>query len=269
MPIGQVRNRGVAALARELGVSNVTISRQLSRGMSPAEIRANAAQRAARVVAGIGVRGGPSQRNLKDAEKAKERGAASSRVAVTARATATATAPTPAATTPPADRAKSLQARLRAVADGRPLPPSRVKSWGQQGGGDGTDSNSVDAAPAPDLIRDVFAESESESAPAAAAAPETHVEALRRKEVALANLKEVELAQRRGDLIPLVQVNAWFSGCIVSARDILLRIGPELRDRLAACVDPVVCERMVDEEVRRALGKLRELDLGEGAVAHT
>jgi len=76
--------------------------------------------------------------------------------------------------------------------------------------------------------------------------------------VAIADLRELEVAQKRGELLPASEVNAFISGMIIRARDILLRIAPELRDRLATCSDAVECERLIDDEVRRALRELAE-----------
>ena len=86
-------------------------------------------------------------------------------------------------------------------------------------------------------------------------------QAQRRREVAVADLRELELAQKRGELLQASEVNAFISGMILRARDILLRIAPELRDRLATCSNAIECERMIDDEVRRAL---RELALPQG-----
>src|ERR1700680_4506229 len=83
-------------------------------------------------------------------------------------------------------------------------------------------------------------------------------QAQRRKEVAIADLRELELKQKRGELVAVSEVNAFVSGMIVRARDILLRIAPELRDRLATCTDPIECEAMVTDEVHRALRELSE-----------
>jgi len=87
-------------------------------------------------------------------------------------------------------------------------------------------------------------------------ADESYPDAQRRKEIALANERELRVSVMRKDLVPKQELESWYSGLVVKARDILLRIGPELRDRLAACVDPVKCEGMVDDEVRRALTTL-------------
>jgi hypothetical protein len=87
---------------------------------------------------------------------------------------------------------------------------------------------------------------------------ETFNQAQRRKEVAIADLRELELKQKRGELVQISDVNAFVSGMVVRARDILLRVAPELRDRLAVCSDPIECERMVNDEVHRALRELSE-----------
>jgi hypothetical protein len=89
---------------------------------------------------------------------------------------------------------------------------------------------------------------------------ESFNQAQRRKEVAIADLRELELKQKRGELVPVSDVNAFVSGMIVRARDILLRLAPELRDRLATCTDPLECEGMVTDEVYRALRELSEYE---------
>ena len=89
---------------------------------------------------------------------------------------------------------------------------------------------------------------------------ESFNQAQRRKEVAIADLRELELKQKRGELVPVSDVNAFVSGMVVRARDILLRVAPELRDRLAVCSDPIECEAMVTDEVYRALRELSEFN---------
>ena len=83
--------------------------------------------------------------------------------------------------------------------------------------------------------------------------------ALLRKETALASIRELELEQKRGMLAPIVVVNAFVCAQVIRARDILMRIGPELRDRLAIETDPAKCEAMIEMEVRRALSELKEM----------
>jgi hypothetical protein len=83
-------------------------------------------------------------------------------------------------------------------------------------------------------------------------------EARRRKLAAEAIRSELEVAVQRGELVALGPLNAWMAGCILRAQEILLRIGPELRDRLAHESNPNRCEQLVTVEVERALRQLSE-----------
>lgn len=74
-----------------------------------------------------------------------------------------------------------------------------------------------------------------------------------------AALAELELAQKSGQLISYEFVNQVVSTMIIRARDILLRIAPELRDRLAAETDPIKIHEMIEAEIVRALGELKEV----------
>ncbi|HEY4359415.1 MAG TPA: hypothetical protein VGN17_00500 [Bryobacteraceae bacterium] len=91
---------------------------------------------------------------------------------------------------------------------------------------------------------------------------ETFYEAQRRKEIALASLRELELQVKQGDLAPIAEVNAWVAGMIVEARNILLRIAPDLRDRLAIETDPAAIDRLIAAEVDRALAALAQYPTG-------
>jgi hypothetical protein len=59
-------------------------------------------------------------------------------------------------------------------------------------------------------------------------------------------------------MAPISEINAWVAGMIMRAREILTRIGPELKDRLAQTTNPHDCERLVMTEVGRALNELSE-----------
>lgn len=87
---------------------------------------------------------------------------------------------------------------------------------------------------------------------------EKYYDAQARKESALADMHELKYREAIGELLPVGMLNAWFSGCIIKCRDILLNIGPELRDRLAQESDPVQCDELVTFEIRRALAELAE-----------
>jgi hypothetical protein len=82
-----------------------------------------------------------------------------------------------------------------------------------------------------------------------------------RKEVALADKHELDLAERRKELIDRQKVALYFSGMVTRARDTLLRIPSELRDRLAATSNPVECEKLVRKEITQALAVLRDYTL--------
>ncbi len=79
-----------------------------------------------------------------------------------------------------------------------------------------------------------------------------------RKEVALADKHELDLAERRRELIDRQAVGLYFSGMLTRARDSLLRIPGELRDRLAASSNPIECEKLVRKEITQALAVLRD-----------
>lgn len=68
----------------------------------------------------------------------------------------------------------------------------------------------------------------------------------------------LELKRIRGDLAPVGEINAFVAGMIIRSRDLLLRIGPELKDRLAHTSSPHTCEEMIAYEIRRALNELSE-----------
>lgn len=100
--------------------------------------------------------------------------------------------------------------------------------------------------------------------PRASAGPtsmETYQQAELRKMIAAADDLQLKNEQRRGLMTPTVQVNAWFGGVIVRARDILIRI-EDLGDKLAACDEAAECRRMIREEVVRALEGLRVIGGG-------
>jgi len=90
---------------------------------------------------------------------------------------------------------------------------------------------------------------------------ETMAEAERRKMIALADERELTVMQKRKELLPVKEINAWFNKQFSLARNILIRMPSELRDRLAAETDPTKCEELVEVEVRRALQQLKEMPI--------
>lgn len=86
----------------------------------------------------------------------------------------------------------------------------------------------------------------------------TLAEAQRRREWIRVQKDELELARKQGELAPIGEINAFVAGMIIRAREVLTRIGPELKDRLAQELNPHECERLVAGEVERALKELAE-----------
>lgn len=89
-------------------------------------------------------------------------------------------------------------------------------------------------------------------------ADETYAEASRRKETALANLRELELTQKRGEFVSLAEINAHIAGMVIHSRDILLRLPGEMSDRLAKETKPVKIRKLLESEVDRCLRGLAE-----------
>jgi hypothetical protein len=86
----------------------------------------------------------------------------------------------------------------------------------------------------------------------------TLAEAQRQREWIRVQKDELELARRRGELAPIGEINAFVAGMIIHARDILMRIPSELKDRLAQQGNPHECEKLVVGEITRALNELAE-----------
>ena len=245
MPQGRFVNINVSSLARELHMANSTVSIKLKAGMTPDQIREHARVRTAKIKAGVPVSGSmtPEMRKatgaltagdvLKKMQMQEDEQSDIDRLAGR----------------PPAKQLEldGLRRRFKVA----PIP------------------GSID--PAVEQLVDTVAvkpngKANGRAAGMSAMSPVTReievlAEAQRRKETALADKAELDVLQRRGELVPLATANAWFAGAVVKARDILLRIGPELRDRLAVETDPIRVEAMVVEEVVRALSMLKELEV--------
>jgi len=76
-----------------------------------------------------------------------------------------------------------------------------------------------------------------------------------RKEVALANLRELEEAKVRGELIPAMYVVNWMASATMRCRDIFMGLR-DLADRIRQEADPIAAQMMVDQEVQRGLEEL-------------
>jgi hypothetical protein len=86
----------------------------------------------------------------------------------------------------------------------------------------------------------------------------SYFEAQRLREWNRLKREELDLAERLESLVALAPINDWALGMIKKCREELLRIGPELRDRLAQEADPTACEQLVMQRVKRALHALAE-----------
>lgn len=77
--------------------------------------------------------------------------------------------------------------------------------------------------------------------------------AQRRKEIALANLRELELAEKQGVLVNANEVAEGWAALVSEAKSKLMLIPDELCDRLAVESHPVRCREIMREEIRAAL----------------
>lgn len=82
---------------------------------------------------------------------------------------------------------------------------------------------------------------------------ETISEALRRKEVAIANLRELEEAEKRKSLISADEAQDAANEMVMAFRSAVLPIADELADRLASTSDAVKCKELVHGRVCEAL----------------
>lgn len=64
---------------------------------------------------------------------------------------------------------------------------------------------------------------------------------------------------RTGKYVPLEEVNQYISTMQLKARDLFLRIAPELKDQIAQESDPVNVEYMITLEINRALSEMAEM----------
>ncbi len=84
----------------------------------------------------------------------------------------------------------------------------------------------------------------------------SHREASRRKETALAQLREVELAQRRGALVDKRQIDSALTGIAATIRQALERLPDTLAPRLAAEADEARIATFLADELERVLADL-------------
>jgi len=80
--------------------------------------------------------------------------------------------------------------------------------------------------------------------------------ARRRYSMAVAELKEIQLAEKRGSLVPIEAVQAKWTDECVAMRSRLLAIPSRLAGQLAIVSDAAEIERVIHDEVRGALTEL-------------
>jgi hypothetical protein len=83
---------------------------------------------------------------------------------------------------------------------------------------------------------------------------------LAKKESMLAELRNVELMQKRGELMPVSYFRHWGMKFLVEAQDLWLQGPSELADRLASESDPLQCEAIVRGFVERVVDRLYKLE---------
>jgi hypothetical protein len=87
---------------------------------------------------------------------------------------------------------------------------------------------------------------------------ETYYAAQARKESALADLRELELAEKRAELVSIHEVGRIWGGLITAAKTRLIGIGSKLGPILAIETDAAACQSLIDAAVREAMGEIAE-----------
>ena len=88
------------------------------------------------------------------------------------------------------------------------------------------------------------------------------------KEGALAELRRLELSERRRELAPVSYIRAWGMRFVVEGRDVLINGPGELADRVASESDPVKVEQILRAWVDRVMERFLQIETlwghGEG-----
>lgn len=85
-------------------------------------------------------------------------------------------------------------------------------------------------------------------------------ESLAAKEQWAAELKKIEVMQKRGELMPVSYARLWGTRFLVAAKDEMLKGPGEIQDALATESDPFRCRVIVERWVERVLAKFCELE---------
>jgi hypothetical protein len=90
---------------------------------------------------------------------------------------------------------------------------------------------------------------------------EDYWNAQRRKEIALADLREIEVKQKRGELIPAAEVEVEWATVCTTIRDGMLSLPSKLSDRLAPITNPQEIGAILRSEIRAELTRIsKDLD---------
>ena len=134
------------------------------------------------------------------------------------------------------EEAQAWRENRQNVAQRKPVPKSISENPGLRVGMRGDDASSIsDLGSIPGEDRD---------------------EARTRREIAEANLAELEEAERRRELISVSAVKAAISTDFAVTRDALMQLPARAAPLLAAETDPAACERMLHAEIHQALTTL-------------
>jgi phage terminase Nu1 subunit (DNA packaging protein) len=96
---------------------------------------------------------------------------------------------------------------------------------------------------------------------------ESYAEARTRKEVATANLKELEAAEKRGDLVDAHAAARQFRSMTSAARDRIMSIPQRIAGRLAGITDENEVLVLLDDELRDALDAVADEALSKARAA--
>jgi hypothetical protein len=88
----------------------------------------------------------------------------------------------------------------------------------------------------------------------------SYAASLAKKEAMLAELRSVELAEKRRELLPVSYFRHWGTKFLIEAKNLWLRGPSELADELAAECDPRKCESIVRRFCEQVVGRIYELE---------
>jgi hypothetical protein len=89
----------------------------------------------------------------------------------------------------------------------------------------------------------------------------TFAQAQAAKEQALSELRQLEVLEKKGELIPVAYVRHWGLNFLIQGRQILEWGPTEMRDELAAESDPIKCEAIVRRRDERVLDAFHRLEV--------